>query len=162
MLHSALLKVTTKPQIFKSCGLAEPPGFCQESPHQAGGTLRLNLLSSLGTSLQERKGLLPTSHRTGSVQWLSPRWPVRACVSHTPPPEWLSCSQLSPPACTSSLKPLPQLFPPTTAGRQKTSRSDSQCWISSFLLLSLAPSLHYIPHPNTIPSLKCRPSSLTF
>lgn len=26
MLHSALLKATTKPQIFKSCGLAEPPG----------------------------------------------------------------------------------------------------------------------------------------
>lgn len=73
-------------------------------------------------------------------QWLSPPSPVCACVSHTPPPEWLCWSQLSPPACTASLKPLPQLFLPTTAGRQKASRRDSQSWISSFLLLPLAPS----------------------
>lgn len=94
-------------------------------------------------------------------QWLSPPSPVCACVSHTPPPEWLCWSQLSPPACTASLKPLPQLFLPDTAGRQKASRSDSQSWISSFLLLPLAPSPHYTPHPNTNPSLKFRPGFLT-
>lgn len=112
----------------------------------------MHVLSSLGTSLQERKGLLQTSHRQDQYQWLSPRCPVGACVSHTPPPEWLCWSQLSPPACTASLKPLPQLFLPTTAGRQKASRSNSQCWIRSFLLLPLAPSPHYTPHSTPSPA----------
>lgn len=68
------------------------------------------------------------------------------------------------PALPSCLHCLPEASAPALPSRhswQKASRSDSQSCISSFLLLPLAPSPHYTPHPNTIPSLKFRPGFLT-
>lgn len=82
-------------------------------------------------------------------QWLSPPSPVCACVSHTPPPEWLCWSQLSPPACTASLKPLPQLFLPATAGRKQaeaTARAGSAAFSSS--LWHHHPTTPLIPTPS--------------
>lgn len=48
------------------------------------GTLKLQLLCSLGTSPKERKGLLQTSHRTASVPVAQPTIPCMClCESHS-------------------------------------------------------------------------------
>lgn len=94
--------------------------------------------------------MLQTSHSSGSSPVAQPTVPwMCLCESHSTS-RVAVLSQLPPPACTASLKPLPQLFLPTTAGRQKASRGDSQCWISSFLLLPWHhhPTTPLIPTPS--------------
>lgn len=164
MLHSALLQVTTKyyqTPTIQVLWLSRASRLLPGKPTSSWGPSEAAPLSSLGTSLQERKGLLQSSHRTGSVPVAQPTVPCMClCESHST--SRVALLEPALPSClTASLKPLPQLFLPTTAGRQKVSRSNSQRWISSFLLLLLAPSPHYSPHPNTIPSLQCRPGFLT-
>lgn len=102
MLHSTLLKITTKyhqtPNI-QVLWLSRTSRLLPGKPTSSWGhTLKLHLLSSLGTSPQERKGLLQTSHRTGSVAVAQPTVPCM-CLCESQPTSRVAVLEPALPSC---------------------------------------------------------------
>lgn len=154
MPHYILLKTTVKDQTpnIQVPWLSKAPRLLPGKPISAGTLWTCTFCSALA-HLQEwgiaSGQLLNRISTTGSAV-PSPL----AHSSHSSPPEWtmqeliFSLLPALPPHsfCSSSSVP-------NRASMQITSRSMAEC-CSSLLLCSPAPSFHYTPYPNTIPSLK--------
>lgn len=168
MLHSALLKTTIKkppnPK-YSSPVVQKSPQASARKAHISWALWTCIFFSALACLYRGVKDSFRSVTGQDRYQRLSPTSPPSASLSHTPPPEQQSdCAgdQLSPPACTASPEPLPQLFL-LNQSQQTESKQTQQPSVASAACSSALRHHHPIRAltPTPSPASSFRPGFLT-